>query len=83
MKISKSNVFLVEVEDQFAIIDRSAGLIHIVDADNAKQWEAGNDVTVQSTSKTVIAAGSGDNGGNSAGGGFDNVSDSEVPSGEL
>ena len=82
MKISKSNVFLVEVEDQFAIIDRSAGLIHIVDAANAKQWEAGNDVTVQSTSKTVIAAGSG-TGSQSAGGGFENISANELGSPEL
>jgi len=82
MKISKSNVFLVEVEDQFAIIDRSAGLIHIVDSENAAQWQAGNDVTVLSTSKTVIAAGSG-TGGLDSGGGFENLSANEVPSGEV
>ena len=79
MKVSKNNVFLVEVEDQFAIIDRSAGLIHIVDAANAKQWEAGNEFSVQSTSQTVIAAGSGFGGG-SAGGG---LSSGETESPEL
>ena len=82
MKISKKNVFLVEVEDQFALIDRSAGLIHIVDAENARLWESGQDVSVVSTSKTVIAAGSG-NGGLTGGGGFNSASENELSSAEL
>jgi hypothetical protein len=83
MKISKKNVFLVEVEDQFALIDRSAGLIHIVDAENARLWESGQDVSIVSTSKTVIAAGTSGGAPGSVGGGFNSASENEVSSGEL
>ncbi len=58
--IKKENVFLVEVEDKFALIERSAGLIHVIDASSVKLWEAGQDIEVLSTSIAIAAASGGE-----------------------
>ena len=57
-KLGKENVFLVEVEDKLALIDRNAGMIHIVNAENAERWNKGEEFTTISTEKSIIQAGS-------------------------
>ncbi len=58
-KLGKENVFLVEVEDKFALIDRNAGMIHVVDANNAELWNKGEEFEVISSENSIIQAGSG------------------------
>lgn len=64
-KLGKENVFLVEVEDKLALIDRNAGMIHIVDAENAERWNKGKEFTTITTEKSIIQAGSAQAGGGS------------------
>ena len=64
-KLGKENVFLVEVEDKLALIDRNAGMIHIVDAANAERWNNGEEFATISSEKSIIQAGSGSVGGGS------------------
>lgn len=57
-KLGKENVFLVEVDDKFALIDRNAGMIHVVDADNAQLWNKGEEFEMISSENSIIQAGS-------------------------
>ncbi len=66
-KLGKENVFLVEVEDKLALIDRNAGMIHIVDAENAERWNKGEEFETITTEKSIIQAGNSEGGLNSSG----------------
>lgn len=62
-RLGKKNVFLVEVDHKFALIDQNSGMIHVVDATNAKAWEAGKEFTVLSSETAIASAGSVGSGG--------------------
>ncbi len=70
IKLNKKNVFVTEVADKFALVDRDGSQIYIVDATNAEKFNAGESFEVISTETAMIQAStSNSNPGGNAGGG--------------
>ena len=49
------HIIVVEVDDEFALIDKSSGLIHILDSDNLSLYHKGCDFECHSTEMVVSA----------------------------